>query len=1297
MKTPRATRRILASILTAATCLVIRTAEGADDTAVFSTAVPPNVLLLIDTSLSMNEIMYHPAADPANATCQMFGWLAPGTNPPSGALPVNGSGTMNDQNGVGTPYNCDPNTRHCRFEIAENMTGFTSTGTVTCDAPPAGNQCGTGAGAARTTCQSGYLTRKFCGKTRRMYIDGETACRNNKTWWSEYYDEWYFSPAADPYFGGLAEGNTSTADLIDADQNGTHYIDGTPYPLYKKSRITAAKEVARDVLFRVDTNCTAGTGNRSTLFCPAGDKNAVRFGIAKFNGSNGGFVTTPIDPYTTNKAALDATIDNFDADDSTPSAESLFKSYTYFMSRNPTNLPLGVDGATKFPAYAYNTIDGANSGTIPPDPLDCDETTPGLQPCSCQKNFVIFITDGAPNNDKWECDNGCASPSRTLKFNVYDNLIGDYAPDLATDPPGIGNPETGAIVGGNGYLYLDDVAKYMHDKDFRPDLPGNQTLDIYTVGFETPVAAENLLQRTADNGNGQFYKARTAGDVSNALVSAINDIIQKSQSFTAATVPASRTADGGNFYVTQFVPSNSDPFWKGELLNFEITVDGKIKDSTGACALSDPDQVRCESGTIKTTAVPFWNAANQIPLPGARTLRVSVGATDITFDTGGSQSPAVQLNAASLGVTYPPAAPYPLSTALVNGGATNATKAEWLSDEITSYVRGCAFGSGVGAIPCVARTVRLGDIFHSNPVVVGQPTSVADDPAREPLPVNTFSQFRTANLTRDRVIYAGANDGFLHAFHAGTWRTVVAAGVPNPPGYDRGTGTELFGFMPWAVRQTIKELPIDTNGRNFYFVDGTPKAADVWFYPTPTSPKRTNVSEWHTILVGGLRQGGRQYYALDVTNPAAANYGRLLWEYPRESDPATVTDYVGETWSEPVITRVKVAVGSNDNGGQGFERWVAIVAGGYDVTGDPNSAFYDATSSGTTKKFGRAIFMIDVETGQVLAEKKYDPSAALSDPERQMRYAIPSTPAVFDLDFDGYADVIYVGDLGGNLWKWVIGGIGRDVDSDGLVFDDETTPTPYVRFRKFFAAPVFAGVHYRSFYFPPAGTLKNGNLYLAFGSGERTELKYQHVVDVPPPPAIPSAATDDNNRFYVMRDLDPYERETTPLDVITENNPDPTRSLTDILAVDQTGATCPNLTTPGYFLRAADDEKFVTNSVIFASYVFTSSFKPTVSTDPCIAGGTASLYAFRVECAEGFFDPTGSGQHRTLALGTGVPTDPRVSISAGDPTAGGGSAPCAGGHANKVFVITSDNSVQNNCTPPLPGSGVGLMYWRERQ
>ena len=65
-------------------------------------------------------------------------------------------------------------------------------------------------------------------------------------------------------------------------------------------------------------------------------------------------------------------------------------------------------------------------------------------------------------------------------------------------------------------------------------------------------------------------------------------------------------------------------------------------------------------------------------------------------------------------------------------------------------------------------------------------------------------------------------------------------------------------------------------------------------------------------------------------------YPGLLWEFPQENDPNGDGVLVGETWGQPVLTRVRLKVGANDNSGAGFERWVVIVSGGYDLTGDPN-------------------------------------------------------------------------------------------------------------------------------------------------------------------------------------------------------------------------------------------------------------------------------------------------------------------------------------------------------------------------
>ena len=1403
----KATARGFAALAILACALLGPNRSGGDDTSVFSASVPPNVLILLDNSASMNEIMWHPAIEsqadlPTN--CPIFG-----IEPPNAGGPVNGSGNLNDSAAQPTPYTCDPLTRQCRFQIHQNVAGFVQTGTRTC---AASSNCGTGAGS-NASCKVGYITRTFCGRTRNMYIDGEVACEGNQTWWTELYVEWYFSPNADPYFiNGTAnssspnqEANSSTnANLIDANVNGQLYINAAHYPLFKISRIQAAKTIARDVIFQTDTNCAAGTGSISAggiVTCPFGSKNSVRFGIAIFDNTTdapGAYVKAPIADYDSagvQATALDSAIAAASADASTPLGKSLFKVYTYFMPRSGT-MPVGVDSVTPFPVYQYSTANGSNAGAgATADPLKCPGTN---APCACQKNFVMILTDGFPTHDDFQTDGAGNSNTggRTVGFGSFFNLIGDYNPVEPT-LAGVPIPDQECPQGSGGasacegqWNYLDDIAMYMHQNDFRPDLPGVQTLDIYTVGLATGIGqlqanANQILAETALAGGGggpgigYFTSSQTTALVT-ALTTQIQDIIQKSQSFTAATVPASRTADGGNFYITEFLPSNTDPFWQGHLFDYQITLSGQILDANGNCALNDPSG-NCASGALLTSAVPFWDAGALIPNPASRTLyfsKTGVTAGNVPLSWNVSNVPGTFTNT-DLNI---PAAPFP--TVFYPG--SNATNAVQLTDEIAAYITGCVFGTGVqtpvfgAAVPCTTRPWLLGDIFHSNPVVVGSPAAHLNEP--------TYQTFATTYGTRTRLIYAGANDGFLHGFQAGTWQTTTTAQVPNPPGYDRGTGVEQFGFMPWTARATIKYKPIDIPNRSHYYVDGSPHAADVWFPSTPTATTK-NASDWHTILVGGMRQGGTDpntpiytqngtenstvtvtglpstsglyvgesvtgahipantniativngttitmnqsatgsvteplgfgglqgnYYALDITNPngiaGGPNFPAYLWEFPKEGSPPTLTQYLGQTWSEPVMTRVKVAVGGNNNGGQGFERWVVIVGGGYDPTGDPNTANYVQAST-----IGRSIFVLDAETGQVIAQKVFSPSNPATDPQTQMFYAIPSTPAVFDLNFDGFADVIYVGDLGGNVWKWSI----TNVCNDPAALCSASWP-----FTKFFAAPAFqsnpapagtlgttgsfapndpppAASHYKSFFYPPVGTFQNQTLWVGFGSGERANLPY---------PGVAGANVNNNNRFYAMTDTDPFDQNATP---------PPTLHESDLLDVTTPlpagpGNTCTPITQRGWFFRASTDtaddgnvndptaglgEKFVTSATIFASNVFVSSFipNPNLGTDPCASGGSAFLYTFTIKCAMGLYATNPGSAQRTLSLGAGMPTDPRISISAGNVTAGGGTAPCADGTANKVFVITSTNSVSGGCSGSPPGKGVGILYWREHQ
>jgi hypothetical protein len=93
----------------------------------------------------------------------------------------------------------------------------------------------------------------------------------------------------------------------------------------------------------------------------------------------------------------------------------------------------------------------------------------------------------------------------------------------------------------------------------------------------------------------------------------------------------------------------------------------------------------------------------------------------------------------------------------------------------------------------------------------------------------------------------------------------------------------------------------------------------------------------------------------------------------------------------------------------------------------------------------------------------------------------------------------------------------------------------------------------------------------------------------------------------------------------------------------------------------------------------------------CASAGDSYLYRFDLECGVGAFqsEPGGPAEKRRRAIGSGVPTRPRVSV--GCLNQGGGS-----GCKNKVVVITSDASVENIDSGNAASSGIKIRAWRDR-
>ncbi|MGH7289506.1 MAG: pilus assembly protein [Myxococcota bacterium] len=1184
-----------ASALALAAALMLPSgASRADDAVLFTTtSVAPNVLLLLDSSASMNHLIWHPAFDPdapvsCNSTHGLFPAVATGAFDPTATYFAEGNNFKYRVGGVGPLLDGDS------------------------------------------------TTRTTCGKLRTIPTDAnaspdDTILGSNKkyTWYSGAYLNWLFSDEATPYYADISSAGNGIP---------TSCVGGSTFAKYGRTRMNVTKQVLKDVVCQVNL------------------VGQVRFGIAQFRNrapggtsdTNGGFVIEELQvPSSNQQADLVSAINNVDSDTDAPLSEALFQLYTYYMSRDSADLPKGKDGVTAFPRYEFDTQSSQTGGNHngssnawPPDPVEF----------SCQKNFIMLITDGDSTKDDFDVETDAPEAAGFADF--ASKLIGDYN---TTDGGETEEQVDLAYVGSESSLYLDDIALYMTERDFRPDLNGDQTIDTYTIGFHASDGANALLSKTAAVGNGLFFAVTDEDALAQAIIDQLNSIIEKSQSFTAATVPASRTADGEQLYVSLFTPSSKTPYWDGHLRSYRLTGNGEIHDANGQCAL---DSVDCFSGQFLAVedAPPFWDASDEMPAPFSRNLRVSVlrgGSLDpepVSFlheAPVAAIPPANAVAAADLGITALPST-VPLGSI--------AMDAEQYAAEVVASVRGCKFGTGANSVACTLREGQLPDIFHSNPVLVGTPVLFESDPSYK-------DGFKGLVGGRDRVIYAGSNGGFVHGFHAGDWDATDKK-------YDEGTGAEVMGFMPWTARQNIQHKPGDKGNREYYFVDGSPTVADVWFYTDYTvGDMDASGDEWRTVLVTGSRQGGEAYLGIDVTDPDAgtcaspaqgAGYPCYLWEFPREDDVAAHLDWVGQTWGEPIITKVAVKVGADV-----LERWVAVVTGGYDKTGDPNdhlSYIPDATK-------GRSIWVLDVKTGVPLASRKFDtngdcanPAAAVnSTAERQMCFAIASTPAVYDTDGNGLADVIYVGDLGGNLWKWVIEAPLELSAATAAADADADWP-----FRKFFAAPVYndgSNDFYKSFYFPPAGTRKNGKIWLAIGSGERNDLTYLSDPDT----------DDDNNRFYVLEEVDVFDQGSPVQPLITED-PD----LTNLTNTN----TCGSVAGKGYFIVGSEGEKWVTNVEIFVGYVIVSSYIPQPSADPCEIGGLAFLWAFRVECGQGYFAGSSGSTTRTQDIGAGLPTDPRVTVGPN------------GEGSNRVIVSKQGGDVVNIEAPPgFPGSG--MFYWRE--
>ncbi len=881
--------------------------------------------------------------------------------------------------------------------------------------------------------------------------------------------------------------------------------------------------------------------------------------------------------------------------------------------------------------------------TVAADPIDL----------VCRENHLVFVSDGEPWNDimdtsgYWatvgdadgdggdECGSGCSEGISEDLIDSNSNGFADEVQDWDLQ-------------------WGDDIAYAMANGDFST-LPGDQPITTHVVGFDIDSA---ILQRMATNGGGSYYTADNAAALAAKMKEVVDETIDSTATFSTAVVPTSRTIGGSAFYNAYFAPGK-DAFWEGHLEAYGLSRSGDVIESDGVTAAID------NNGFIKEPHDYHWDAGEELRTNGARTIYTTIGGSKEYFNVGNTN-----LTSTLLDLTYAEVGAFPNS----GGGAADLAE---LRANVINYLHGEDAFLEEGSTASDLRSEVLGDIFHSTPRIVSAPTKLYFGEGGYGCnldPGDSATCFYKSYRDRDRYIYVGANDGMLHAFDAGVLATGDDPATPETEAsdyeyYTVGDGSEEFAYVPGLLLDKVKMVSRNYP-RTYYYVDGGVVHAEAWLGDgLGSSANVKEEEEWASVMIAGFREGGAGYIAFDVTDPDAGDgddhgpYPLLLWEFTDSE--------LGQTWSDPVITRVKMAAasgtgdlcGANDGDGDCVERWVAIFAGGYDPKGDPNVAGFTSNSADANwTDLGKAIYVVALDDGSILARIDHSTHAA-------MDYSLPSAPAVADLDTDGFADVIYVGDLGGQLWKWNIDAVGVD-GADADTFVDNWTAR--VLFQSGITDMGSGVYHYRSIFFPPALSWDRRLLTLSFGTGEREDLTY-----------VGDSTKDENNRFYSIKDRYPtganagkyYDLSTSTI----VNLPFGESKLTDVTSIKIDN----NLADLGAFFIAQESEKFTSDVTIFAGYVLTTSYQPT-SSDPCQPTGESFLYSFRLRNSQGFYDASGATvlESRRKFVGQGLASAPRVSMGqdAGD---------------DRVFVKTSKSQILPDPAPPRGNGAASIIYWKQ--
>jgi type IV pilus assembly protein PilY1 len=707
-----------------------------------------------------------------------------------------------------------------------------------------------------------------------------------------------------------------------------------------------------------------------------------------------------------------------------------------------------------------------------------DQNGPTKDPLvQCRQQFIILLTDGAPNQDMRPNCGTQDNPSAPCPYNHP-----DWTAQTLAAGGGLNQPKVMTFVIG----FAVSTANGQGGTPLNCETLDPAGTDCTAARPDSALGQCCELDKIAVAGNtGHAYFAGNSGDLQLALNAILAQIASK---ITTRTTPASSAVSTNVLYssgqskINQTVyysffnptppppagsppPPNTAP----TLTNIGRPWSGNVQRQRYDCSQSTPAQsIDWSKGDDFARNLATNNPARSFMVyqPGGSTpdatatIRPFIPSTP--GDGLGTYSATTQAGSASTVVSQ-------LTPAAVNPNAPSGTKAcqytstqnlgpQWLTDtQCSQMVLDFAFGQPFSGPADFAYTYRngscapgdakpcpFGGVFHATPVDVGPPGSLLHD--------DSYDAFRAAGAaTREEMVYVATTDGLLHAF--------------GQPGLSVANNERWAMLLPAVMPNLLSSYP----AADKFLLDGRPIVKDVVW--DRTQGKVGLGSAWHTTLVASFGPQQLGYYAVDVTNPkfqASASSEPnpsgpvFLWQLTKM--PATNEPLFAPGGATPAITTVFANVDNTVP----HEIGVAILPGGGLLSAPKNPAGNAAgctrdivqrnlgsageatvpTTASPSYKYrsavrcwgatgayadavpGRSVSVVRLDTGEVLRVfmRKADTGGFANDtllnanPTRIIDTPLDSpmtgTPAVYPSDVGADATKVFISDQDGTIWKF---------------------------------------------------------------------------------------------------------------------------------------------------------------------------------------------------------------------------------------------------------------------------------------